>query len=86
MHPKLVQDMLGYANISITLGTYSHVLSVMADVAAGAMDEALAKPVRFGLGSKKADTSTNPLIFTVFARYISALGRMRTCDPPIRNP
>ena len=33
--------MLGHANISITLDTYSHVIPGMGDAAAGAMDEAL---------------------------------------------
>jgi len=40
-HPKIAQEMLGHANISITLDTYSHVLPGMSDAAAGAMDEAL---------------------------------------------
>jgi len=29
VHPKVVQEMLGHANISITLTTYSHVLPTM---------------------------------------------------------
>jgi len=41
VHPKLVQELLGHATISITLDTYSHVLPGMGDAAAGAMDEAL---------------------------------------------
>ncbi len=40
-HPKLVQELLGHANISITLDTYSHVLPGMGDGLADAMDEAL---------------------------------------------
>ncbi len=41
VHPKLVQELLGHKNISITLDTYSHVLPGMGDAAAGAMDEAM---------------------------------------------
>jgi integrase len=41
VHPKLVQELLGHANIAMTLDTYSHYLPSMADAAAGAMGEAL---------------------------------------------
>lgn len=41
VNPKIVQEMLGHANISETMDTYSHVLPGMGDAAAGAMDEAL---------------------------------------------
>ena len=41
VHPKIVQELLGHATISITLGTYSHVLPGMGDQAANVMDEAL---------------------------------------------
>jgi integrase len=40
-HPKFVQELLGHANISITLDTYSHVLPGMGDGLADAMDDAL---------------------------------------------
>lgn len=40
-HPKFVQDLLGHANISLTLDTYSHVLPGMGDGLADAMDNAL---------------------------------------------
>jgi integrase len=40
-HPKIVQEMLGHANISQTMDTYSHVLPDMQDRAVAAMDEAL---------------------------------------------
>jgi integrase len=36
-----VQELLGHANISITLDTYSHVLPGMGDELADAMDNAL---------------------------------------------
>ena len=36
-HPKLVEELLGHANISITLDTYSHVLPGMSDELADAI-------------------------------------------------
>jgi integrase len=41
VHPKLVQELLGHATISITLDTYSHVLPGMDDGLAETMDEAI---------------------------------------------
>lgn len=41
VHAKYVQELLGHADISLTLNVYSHVLPDMGDAAAGAMDEAL---------------------------------------------
>ena len=41
MHPKVVQEMLGHADISLTLNTYSHVMPDMQDSAGTAMDQAL---------------------------------------------
>ncbi len=38
---KVVSEMLGHASVSITLGTYSHVLPDIQESAARAMDEAL---------------------------------------------
>ncbi len=40
-HPKVVQEMLGHANISQTMDTYSHVLPDMQDRAISAMESAL---------------------------------------------
>jgi integrase len=40
-HPKYVQELLGRANISIVLDTYSHMLEEMDGGLANAMDEAL---------------------------------------------
>jgi integrase len=37
VNPKIVQEMLGHANISVTLDTYSHVLPDMQEGAAAAM-------------------------------------------------
>lgn len=41
VHPKIVQEMLGHANISITLDTYSHVLPNMQAPAVDAMQDTL---------------------------------------------
>jgi integrase len=41
VHPKYVQELLGHANIAITLDTYSHVIPGMGDRAARAMEDAL---------------------------------------------
>jgi len=39
-NPKIVSEMLGHANIAITLDTYSHVLPDMQEKAAKALEEA----------------------------------------------
>jgi integrase len=41
VHPKIVQELLGHASISITLDTYSHVLPNMQEKAVDAMESAL---------------------------------------------
>jgi integrase len=41
VHSKYVQELLGHANIGITLDTYSHVIPGMGDHAAKAMEDAL---------------------------------------------
>jgi integrase len=38
---KVVQELLGHGDVSLTLNVYSYVLPDMGDAAAGAMDEAL---------------------------------------------
>jgi integrase len=38
VHPKIVSEVLGHANIGITLDTYSHVLPNMQEKAVAAMD------------------------------------------------
>jgi integrase len=42
VHPKVVQERLGHASISITLDIYSHVAPHMLEEAAEKIDEALA--------------------------------------------
>jgi integrase len=41
VNPKFVQELLGHADVSLTLNVYSHVLPDMGDAASGAMDNAL---------------------------------------------
>ena len=41
VNPKIVQEMLGHANISETMDTYSHVLPSMQETAVSAMESAL---------------------------------------------
>ncbi len=41
IHPKIVQEILGHSNISITLDIYSHMLPTMQDGAAGWLDDLL---------------------------------------------
>jgi integrase len=42
VNPKFVQELLGHADVTLTLNVYSHVLPDMGDAASGAMDNALA--------------------------------------------
>jgi integrase len=48
IHPKIVQERLGHAQISITMDTYSHVLPAMQDEVAKKMDELIA-PIQEGV-------------------------------------
>ena len=45
VHPKAVQERLGHANIQITLDTYSHLLTGVAEAAADRFEEALQEPI-----------------------------------------
>jgi integrase len=46
VHPKIVQERLGHANIGVTLDTYSHVLPNMQREAADALDALVPQPKR----------------------------------------
>ncbi len=41
VNPKIVQEMLGHANISETMDTYSHVLPAMQETAVSTIEDAL---------------------------------------------
>jgi len=43
VNPKVVQERLGHSQISMTLGTYSHVVPSLQRDAAGRIDEVLAR-------------------------------------------
>jgi len=40
-HPKMVQEMLGHSDVSVTLNTYSHMVPGMQDRVVGDMEDAL---------------------------------------------
>ncbi len=44
IHPKIVQERLGHASISVTLDTYSHIAPGLQEAAAAAFDQAFTKP------------------------------------------
>jgi integrase len=41
VHPRVVQDLLGHASVTLTLDTYSHVLPQMGSLVADAMEDVL---------------------------------------------
>ena len=41
VHPKIVSEMIGHANISITLDAYSHVIPGLGEATASEMEDAL---------------------------------------------
>ena len=43
VHPKIVQEILGHSQISITMDIYSHVLPTMQEEAMGKMNEAFGR-------------------------------------------
>ena len=45
VHPKIVSERLGHANIQITLDTYSHLLPGLQEAAALKFDDSLAQPL-----------------------------------------
>jgi len=58
IHPKYVQELLGHANIVITLDTYSHVVAGMGNHAARAMEDALGQAVSSRLDPWNRPSST----------------------------
>jgi integrase len=46
VHPKVVQERLGHASITLTLDTYSHVMPSMQDDAAATIDGAMRKALK----------------------------------------
>jgi hypothetical protein len=57
-HPKVVQDVLGHAQMSLTLDTYSHLIPGLAEEAAKKMDEILdANPVGVKVGVSQPEST-----------------------------
>ena len=52
VHPKVVQERLGHANIATTMDLYTHVMPGMQDEAASRVDAALRTALRQGRGKK----------------------------------
>ena len=50
IHPKVVSERLGHANLQITLDTYSHLLPGIQEAAVASFDAALASPVSTPVG------------------------------------
>ena len=50
VHPKIVSERLGHANIQITLDTYSHLLPGMQEAAADTFDKALEQHMGVAVG------------------------------------
>ena len=44
IHPKIVQERLGHANISMTLDTYSHIAPGLQEAAAKGFDKIILQP------------------------------------------
>ena len=87
VNPKIVQEMMGHANISQTMDTYAHVMPGTGEAAATALGEALWKESTAALLLPKApDQVVRGFCFPAFCRHFSsALGRTRTCDLLIRS-
>jgi integrase len=57
-HAKVVQEVLGHSQISLTLDTYSHLIPGLAEEAAKKMDEILgANPVGVKVGVKQPEST-----------------------------
>jgi integrase len=64
-HPKVVQELLGHSQITVTLDTYSHLIPGLAQEAAQKIDavltvDALPNPVGVSQGVKQTEVETNP--------------------------
>ena len=82
IHPKIVSEQLGHANIGITLDTYSHVLPGMEDAAADAMDEVLNRAYREGPGFR----SDRRLLQRFLVALDGTLGRCSRGSQPETPP
>jgi integrase len=58
VHPKVVSERLGHANISITLDTYSHVMPGLQQAAAAKFEEAVFGDLLVDKSRKPVDKSS----------------------------
>ena len=87
IHPKVVQELLGHANVTVTLDTYSHVLPNMQGQATEMMDAMLSKNgLQYGCSKapRLSFGGSNLLILPIFCKYFRSGGtRTRTGDTMI---
>jgi integrase len=79
VHPKVVSERLGHANIGITLDIYSHILPGMQEAAAEKFD---------GIFDVDADENSDPFVSKMLANgsgVESRPYRSRTCDTLIKS-
>ncbi len=79
VHPKVVSERLGHANIAITLDTYSHVLPGIQEVAAEKFDS-----IFEGEKNEKSDPSVSKML-AKSEGLRSRPYRSRTCDTLIKS-
>jgi len=80
VHPKIVSERLGHANIGITLDTYSHVLPGLQEAAAERFDSVLSE----GLSAENENSNVSKML----AKNEDLNGRpyrSRTCDTLIKS-
>src|SRR5215208_3101574 len=83
VHPKLVQELLGHATVSITLDTYIHVLPGMGDQTAAAMESAFLVGCSTVAVNRPGLAPGRPACVEFYLQIVvfcGAPGRIRTCD------
>jgi len=66
VHPRVVMEILGHSQISLTMNTYSHVIPELGHDAAKRMDDLFAGtwvPMLVGSGAMQRTCSQSPLAF-----------------------
>ena len=85
-HPKIVQEMLGHSQISLTLDTYSHVLPDIQWEAIGRLGRLPQNALLpKGPGIRVGDLAVVSCFTCKCGEKWGALGRTRPCDPLIRS-
>jgi integrase len=65
-NPKFVQELLGHADIKLTLGTYSHYLPSMGGQTAAAMESARLDGLQYGCSKRAPAPSRGPFVIPNF--------------------